>query len=111
MDQNTTCIVIYTTFPDAATAEKIISGLINEQLAACGNLFTIDSVYCWKNKVEHGPEIGAFIKTRASLYEQVEAYIKDNHPYEVPEIISWEIKRGSTQYLEWIAESTLNAKR
>lgn len=99
-------IIIYTTFPNQNIAKKIITGLVKNKLAACGNIFRLHSVYRWKGKIESEPEYGAFIKTKNNLYRKVETYIKKKHPYEVPEIISWPIEKGLPQYLEWIDETT-----
>jgi periplasmic divalent cation tolerance protein len=99
-------IVVYTTFPDIATARKIVEALVRARDAACGNIFKLFSIYRWDDKIERNSEYGALIKTRASKYRQVEKYLKDNHPYDVPEIISWHIVRGQRQYLDWIHEVT-----
>jgi periplasmic divalent cation tolerance protein len=99
-------IVIYTTFPDLKTAKKIIRGLIKNRLAACGNLFRISSIFTWKGKVEDIPEYAALIKTVRKNYPRVEKYIRENHPYEVPEIICWNIGRGAKTYLDWIRKET-----
>jgi periplasmic divalent cation tolerance protein len=99
-------IAVYTTFPNMRTAKKIISALVKNRLAACGNIFRLFSVYRWKEKIEKHPEYGALIKTRASKYRSVEKYIKDHHPYDVPEIISWYITYGSQEYLDWIYKVT-----
>ena len=69
-------IIIYTTFPDQKTAKKIITGLVCEKLAACGNIFRLHSIYQWQGKIEQEPEHGALIKTQKHLYRKVEAYIK-----------------------------------
>ncbi|MGB3340514.1 MAG: divalent-cation tolerance protein CutA [bacterium] len=106
MDNSGDFIVIYTTFPDQKTAKTIITGLVRMKLAACGNIFRQHSIYRWKGKIEHDPEYGAFIKTKKPLYLEVETYIKKKHPYDVPEIVSWTIEKGSWQYLEWIDETT-----
>jgi periplasmic divalent cation tolerance protein len=99
-------IVVYTTFPDMRTAKKIINALVKNRLAACGNIFRLFSIYRWKENIEKNPEYGALIKTRASKYGDVEKYIKDHHPYDVPEIISWHITRGQAKYLNWIYSVT-----
>ncbi len=99
-------IVVYTTFPNRKTAQKIINGLLRERIAVCGNIFRLSSTYIWKGKIERSPEYGAFIKTVSSNYEKVENYIRQNHPYEVPEIISWTIQDGLKDYLEWIEVNT-----
>jgi len=95
-------ILVYTTFPNVTIAQKIINGLLQERIAICGNIFRLSSLYVWKGKIEQSPEYGAFIKTVKNNYKKVEHYIKQNHPYEVPEIISWTIERGHKAYLDWI---------
>jgi periplasmic divalent cation tolerance protein len=95
-------ITVYATFPDIKTAKKIIRGLINKRLVACGNIFRISSVFTWKGKIEEIPEYAALIKTVRKNYPKVEKYILKNHPYEVPEIVSWNIERGLKAYIKWI---------
>ena len=99
-------IVIYSTFPNLRCAKKIISGLVKEKLAACGNIFKLSSIYRWQDKIEKSAEYGAFIKTRKTRYAAVEKYIIQNHPYEVPEIISWPIEKGLAKYLGWIKKES-----
>lgn len=98
--------MVYVTFPDLATARTITTALVKAKLAACGNIFKLDSVYAWQGRIEHAAEYGALIKIRAGRYRKVEAFVKRRHPYRVPEIISWAIKRGSRAYLNWIKECT-----
>ncbi len=99
-------IVIYTTFPNQKTAKKIINGLLKQKLIACGNIFKIDSIYTWKKKIEKAKEYGVFIKTKKANYKLIESYIKDNHPYKVPEIVYWGIDNGLLLYLNWIEDET-----
>lgn len=98
-------IVVYTTFPDLKTAKKVINALITKKLAACGNIFKLSSIYIWQKKIEESGKYGVFIKTIEKNYPRVADYIKDNHPYEVPEIISWKIEKGLKEYLNWIEEN------
>jgi periplasmic divalent cation tolerance protein len=81
--------------------------LINKRLAVCGNIFRISSIFTWKGRIEEIPEYGALIKTVKKNYPKVEEYIRENHPYEVPEIISWDIERGAKTYLNWIKTETI----
>jgi periplasmic divalent cation tolerance protein len=49
------------------------------------------------------------IKTKKENYSQVEKYLKESHPYDVPEIIGWEVTQGSADYLNWLkAEVQMN---
>ncbi len=74
---------------------------------ACGNIFKLNSIYSWKGRIEQAGEYGVFMKTSKSNYSRVEEFILQNHPYEVPEIISWSIERGMNKYLAWIGESVV----
>ncbi len=40
--------------------------------------------------------------------DKVIEYVKQNHSYSVPEVISVKIEQGSSEYLKWIDESTLD---
>lgn len=111
MKSPNTYIVVYVTFPTQNIAKKVVHELVEEKLAACGNIFRLYSIYRWKNRIEQDSEYGTLIKTKKKLFKKVEQFIKKKHPYDVPEIISWTIDQGSTSYLEWIEETTADAKR
>jgi len=99
-------LVVYATFPNMRTAREIVEALVRTKRAACGNIFRLSSIYRWKGKIEKNPEYGVFIKTKMSKYRSVQRYIKENHPYDVPEIIAWNIDKGQKDYLDWISEAT-----
>ncbi|SNR60259.1 divalent-cation tolerance protein CutA [Desulfurobacterium atlanticum] len=101
-------ITVITTTETEKEAEKIAETLVSEKLAACVQIIpSIKSVYRWQGKVEKSEEHLLFIKTKESLFEKVEKAIKENHSYEVPEIISIPVNSGSKEYLEWIKSVTL----
>ena len=93
---------IMATFPDNESAKKIAKLLVERRLAACVQMFPINSVYLWKGEVCDENEIMLFIKSRTALFEQISAAIKENHSYEVPEIIQLPITDGLPDYLNWI---------
>ena len=62
---------------------------MTSELAACVNIVPqITSVYRWKGKVEKDNEILLIIKSRKSRLQELTSFICQNHPYEVPEVIS-----------------------
>ena len=99
------CLVI-TTCVSRDEAEKLASQMVIAQLAACVQLSSITSYYTWDGKINNDPEFKLLIKTRKTLYRQIEQFIKDNHSYDVPEIIGIPIQSGSREYLGWIDEVT-----
>ena len=80
--------------------------MVDAGIIACGNIFRIFSIYRWQGKTEKSPEYGALMKTTRRNYEAVEKYIKQHHPYQVPEIVAWHIERGENDYLDWISGLT-----
>jgi len=96
------CVIITTCREE--DEEKIVSSLLEENLAACINSWGVNSQYIWKGKVEKSREKILFIKTRRENYRKVEEKIKEVHPYEVPEIICIDVKEGYEKYLRWIDE-------
>ncbi len=104
-DTETYCIIL-TTCGNREEAGQLARGLIEKRLAACIQLSEITSFYEWKNKVENDPELLLRIKTRTALYADVEAFIRANHSYEVPEIVQIPIQNGLGAYLSWIDDVT-----
>lgn len=100
--------MIYTTLPGITITKKVARTLVDKNLVACVNFFPIGSIYRWKNKLTEDKEYALIMKTRKSLYRKVEKKIKELHPYEIPAIVSYEIKEGLSDYLSWIQKETTN---
>ncbi|MCW1914357.1 divalent-cation tolerance protein CutA [Luteolibacter sp. GHJ8] len=97
-------MVVLCTFPDIEQARQIGAALVERQVAACVNLLPgVESIYRWEGKVEQASEVMGIIKT--TCYPELEAAIRELHPYEVPEILALPIAAGSTGYLEWLVAS------
>ncbi|WP_020159111.1 divalent-cation tolerance protein CutA [Methylobacter marinus] len=102
--------LILCTCPDRDTADKIARLLVTGRLAACVNILPgILSVYTWQGQVESAQEHLLLIKSSKDRYQALEAAIRDNHPYDVPEIIAVPVEAGLPEYLHWI-DSCLSSK-
>lgn len=95
-------IQVFTTTDKKQIAEKIAKELIKKKLAGCVQIFAIESIYEWKGKIENAKEFLCIIKTKKSVYEEVEKAIKELHNYKIPEIISLAIIDGNKEYLNWL---------
>ena len=105
MDSQT--LVVYCSCPDQAIAERIAEAVVNERLAACVNLISgLTSIYRWEGQLQRDAELLLIIKTRSAVYPQLEARLRQLHPYQLPEIIALPIHTGSADYLNWIAANT-----
>jgi periplasmic divalent cation tolerance protein len=98
--------IVTTTCALRGDAEMIARQLVEQGLAACVQIFPIDSIYKWQGVVEQTQELMLFCKIKSADYADVEAAIRALHPYETPEIIQIAIDSGSPAYLQWIAAVT-----
>ena len=99
-------VLIYSTFPDKISAEKLSITLLQKKLVACVQLFQIDSSYLWKGKVVKSKEFACFLKTPNKLKDIVIDFISQNHPYEVPEITMLPTSFTNKKYLKWLDKET-----
>ena len=100
--------LVITNCPDEETANRIALAVVEAKLAACVNILPrVQSIYRWQGAVESAVEVPLLIKTTAAAYPALEAAIRKNHPYDVPEIIALPITAGLPAYLNWVAEETL----
>ncbi|MBO3798727.1 MAG: divalent-cation tolerance protein CutA [Thermoproteota archaeon] len=97
-------IQVLTTTGGREEAVKIARILLERRLAGCVQVLgPVSSLYWWKGKIEEAEEWLCVIKSREDLYEELEKTIRENHSYEVPEIITMPIVSGSRSYLEWMS--------
>ena len=99
-------LVVFCTFPDMDTAGKAVRELVEQRLAACGNIVPeVHSVYRWKGEVESSAEVLAILKLDGVRYAEFETKLRSLHPYDVPEIIAIPLTKGLPAYLQWVRES------
>jgi len=103
--------LITTTTSDKESAKAIAHLLIEKKLAACAQIFPIESIYTWKGKIYDENEILLFIKSKPELFDKIKTAIKENHKYEVPEIIQIPITNGLPEYLKWIDDSVFEREK
>ena len=98
--------LILCTCPDNQVAEQLATSLVEQRLAACINIVPgLTSIYRWQGKLEKGTEVLLLIKTTRECYTAVETAIRQQHPYELPEIIAVTLDDGSSDYLRWLTTS------
>ena len=98
-------LVVFVTTPSIAEADKIAHILLEARKAACITIVpTAHSRFWWRGKIDSADETLLIVKTKASLLEEVIMLVKENHSYEVPEVIALPIVAGSEDYLKWLDE-------
>ncbi|OGX42819.1 MAG: hypothetical protein A3F87_04900 [Omnitrophica WOR_2 bacterium RIFCSPLOWO2_12_FULL_51_24] len=100
-------IIIFITTGSKKEAEVIARDLVGKRLAACVSILpSVESVYTWKGRIQASKECLLIAKTEDRLFLKVEKAVKRLHSYECPEIVAFQLSKGSADYMRWIKEST-----
>jgi periplasmic divalent cation tolerance protein len=98
---------VLTTTEYREDADRISRSAVEARLAACAQVIgPIVSTYRWEGAVETAEEWQVLLKTAADRYDALEAFLREQHSYELPEVIATPIVAASAAYLSWIREQT-----
>lgn len=101
----------WTTTSNCEDAEKLAQECVKQRLVACAQVEgPIRSFYSWQGKLENEEEFKVTFKFLAKNTEKLEAWIKENHPYDVPQWITVRADRVLAAYLNWAKESAQEEK-
>jgi periplasmic divalent cation tolerance protein len=88
-------------------AEAMARIILEKRVAACVNIFSqVISLYWWEDKIVSDTESFLIVKTKEDSIGRLQEIVKENHPYDIPEIIFIPITKGNQDYLEWIKKET-----
>jgi periplasmic divalent cation tolerance protein len=97
-------VVVLATAPSRDVAADLVNSVVEERLAACGNIVPdILSIYRWEGAVERQEEVLIIFKTERAAVPRLLARIADLHPYDVPEALAFDVVAGLPPYLTWVA--------
>ena len=98
---------VHVTMPDSENAQSLARVLVDEELAACVTMVPgARSIYRFEGQIHEEDEVVCFVKTHPALFERLCDRILALHPYDVPEILAFNVDDGSPAYLAWLHEST-----
>ena len=99
--------IVMVTVGNGEEALSIARTLVEEKLVACVNMVPrIRSIFRWKGEICDEEELLLIMKTRSELYPALQNRIRQIHTYEVPEIISFPVTDGLSDYLNWVVDNT-----
>ena len=105
---------------DTGICEVIITGptgdllpdlareLVTARLAASANIWTADvnSTYWWHGKIQTATETRMHLLTRTDLVDRLVAFVRERHPYDVPNITAVPIIAGNADFIDWVTHET-----
>lgn len=99
---------VYSTISSVESAEKISQHLVKKKLVACANIIpNIISYYEDKGSVQAHTESALILKTRESLFQEIQKEMESIHSYECPCLIFIPADQVSPPFLKWMKQQTL----
>lgn len=101
---------VYVTCRDADEAKNIARVVLEEKLAACGNVFSgVQSIYRDEGKVVEAGEAVLLLKTTAEKLPLLEPRIMALHSYKTPCIGVLTLEHISKGYAAWLIDQLKEA--
>jgi periplasmic divalent cation tolerance protein len=103
-------VFCYVTCSSREEALAIARRLVEERLAACGNVISgMESVYRWEGSIHQEAEAVLILKTRPELVDRVTERVRALHGYACPCVAALPVIGGNPAYLDWIRAETASA--
>lgn len=100
-------IEVHSTTGSREEADRICSAVVEARLVACAQISgPIRSTYWWQGKIEQADEYFLMMKTTRDKFDSVAKMIRENHSYDVPDIVAVSLVDGIADYLGWISAET-----
>jgi periplasmic divalent cation tolerance protein len=94
---------VTTSVDSQPAAQALALGAVGGRLAACAQVSgPVTSTYWWQGEVQTSQEWTVLFKTTAQQYGALEVYLRQAHPYELPEILATAVVGGAADYLAWV---------
>jgi len=107
MNDDDALVVLSTVPARDGHAERLARLLVEAGVAACVNVLgPVRSIYRWNGELCDDLEQQLVIKTRVGRYAALEELLRNEHPYDVPEILALPVAAGGASYLAWLRAHT-----
>ncbi len=100
-------VILYTTWPDAETAQAAGAAAVEAKLAACANLLApMTSIYRWRGALQQTAETPMLLKTTAAGAPALRDFILARHPYDTSCVLALrvDLALSGAGFIQWIGE-------
>ena len=95
------------TAPDPDWLAEHTRSLIEDRLAACGNIIPrIRSLYRWQGTIEDEGEAYVTLHTQRHHVDEIIRRTNETHPYETVHILATQIVAADPDYAQWVIDET-----
>jgi len=101
--------IVLSSYPSRDAALAAVDAVLSRHLAACANVLPVDSRFWWKGRVESARESMVLFKTVLKHVEELLRFLKESHPYDVPEVAELDVLRVDPDYFGYLAETVASS--
>ena len=106
MTRDQICEVV-TLGSDPEEMQAIVDSLLDARFVAAGQVSApVASRFAWAGQIQARYELRVTLYTRMSLFDQVAAFIRNQHSYELPCVIATPIALATVEYKNWVFQMT-----
>ena len=95
-------VFLYVTAPPK-NATFIVKTLLKQRLIACANIFPVQSIYRWQQKIRQEREVVLILKTTTKKSVMAQKVLEKIHPYKIP-CVTRICVQPNEQYATWLLE-------
>ena len=95
--------IFYIPVGSSKEASSLGDMAIEKHLAACSNIFPVQSGFVWEEKMQQEQEFVLLLKTFPTLRERLRIFISSVHSYKTPAILSWQVEVND-EYGKWMSD-------
>ncbi|HET8745291.1 MAG TPA: divalent-cation tolerance protein CutA [Ramlibacter sp.] len=95
-------LAVTTTVGSAADARKLARAIVQARLGACVQVEEgLTSFYRWEGRDCEEAEVRLTIKTLPGCAEALQALLREQHPYDLPQFVAVRMQAGEAYY-DWV---------
>jgi periplasmic divalent cation tolerance protein len=96
---------VLSAYPSREAALEAVEGGLSRRLIACASLVPVESRYWWNDRIETAGETLVLFKTVPKRVGALFRYLKDTHPYHVPEIAEVDVPRVDRDFVAYLSRT------
>lgn len=98
-------LAVFTTVASRDEADRLSRAAVEQRLAACVQVEAVHSTYRWQGEVVSEPELRLMFKTSRARYPALEAWLRGQHPYDLPAVFALPVAEASQAYQAWVDDT------
>lgn len=97
--------VVVTTIGTFKEGQRMATEAVKENFCACAQLDReITSLYVWEGALQETVETRVQFKVSSTGKPALLQWLREKHPYDVPEILAWPVESGHDSYTKWVED-------